>query len=505
MRALRFVLLVPLALASIAEAAPNQGPFEKIAVIRLRDTSANYIDEATRLSVLRRLEMARTWGADCIIFDIESYGGMVVSSVETGDEIFALGRRNEKRPEKSIHTLAYVGRKAISGAAMIAVSCQEIVMSEAATLGDSQVVGMDGSVAPEKYQTTVAATFRKYADGNGYPVALAESMVRIDMEVSRYKRPRAPKDGDRGFDWVYYRTDDIDDGPSAREIEEQQLGERERVVRAGQLATFTAKEAQDYGFVSRLEPTLDDLITSIKADGGVVQTFEWTAAERTARWLLGIRGLLFLIGLGSLYFALKMPGTGIPEVLALVCFGLFFGASWIAHLAGPVEVILFFVGIGLIALEIFVIPGFGIPGFAGLLLIFLSIGMAAVPEGGLPAGGTTNYLVPVARDFLIGAIGAVVLVFFLMRHLPSVPLFRKLHLSPPAPAAVASTVGGPDPALVGTRGVAATNLRPAGAAMIDGERRDVVAESGYVDADTPVRVVAVRGNAIVVRAEPPTA
>ena len=96
-----------LACAAFAGAAPNQGPFKKIAVIHLRDTSKNMIDEALRESTLRRLEAAKNWGADCIVLDIESYGGLVIASMETADEIYALG-------QQGIHTIAYVGRKAIS-------------------------------------------------------------------------------------------------------------------------------------------------------------------------------------------------------------------------------------------------------------------------------------------------------------------------------------------------------------------------------------------------------
>ncbi len=497
------VLWILVATAAIASAAPNKGPFRKIAVIHLRDTSENMIDDSVRESVLRRLEAAKEWGADCIILDIESYGGLVTASLETGDEVFDLGRKI-KGSDRDIHVLAYVGRKAISGAAMIAISCEEIVMSPSATLGDSQVInGATGEVAPEKFQTTVAATFRKYAEGNGYPIPLAEAMVRIEMEVSRYKKPRDLKDPSQGFSWVYYRTDGMDDGPSANDIESMGLHDRELVVRVGNLGTFTASECLDYGIASRHEPTLDALIESIGAPDVVVNNFEWSAAERVARFLLGIRGVLFLIGLGALYFALKMPGTGIPEILALVCFGLFFGAAWVAQLAGPLEVILFFGGVALIVAEIFVIPGFGVPGLLGLCLILASIGMAAVPEGGVPETGPVPYLIPVARDFLLAMIGSILLAIVIARYLPKTPLFRKLALAPsPLPAGAPRGAGqDAQPSLVGAHGVAQTNLRPAGTAVIDGKSLDVVAENGYVDADTPLRVVAIRGNAIIVRPE----
>ena len=122
-------LLVLILLATGLSARPNLGPFKKIAIIRLREETTDAIDPSVKTSVLRRIQEIRDWGADCVIFDIESYGGMVAASMETADEIYTLGR--------TIHTIAYVHRKAISGAAMLSFSCQEIVMNEVALLGDS--------------------------------------------------------------------------------------------------------------------------------------------------------------------------------------------------------------------------------------------------------------------------------------------------------------------------------------------------------------------------------
>ncbi len=504
--ALRVILLVGLAgglLAYAARGEPNRGPFKKIAVLHLREQSGEAIDPSFKASTLRRLQDARDWGADCIVLDIESYGGYVSAAVETADEVFALGRK--------IHTVAYVGRKAISGAAMLSMSCQEIVISETALIGDSQVIYQTGSgieVAPEKFQTTVAAAFRKYAEGNGYPVALAEAMVRIEAEVTRYKKPDDPDDVSKGFSWEYYRTDRIGGGPSRGDIEAQGLYDSEIVVRGaedgndGELATFTPKQALDYGIASRTSPTLDQLLESIGAPDAQIQTFDWNWAEKASRWLLGIRGWLFLLGIGALYFALKVPGTGIPEALALVCFGLFFGASYLADLAGGLEVALFILGVLLLAAELFVIPGFGVAGFLGLACILVSIGMAAVPDAHIPDGtGLGHWLIPVARDFLIYSAIGIVLVLYLARNLPSVPFFGRLALAAPTAGATMRQEE-QAPELVGTTGVAETALRPAGRALLAGKKHDVVAETGYIDKGTEVRVVGARGNVVIVRAVP---
>jgi len=485
--------------ARAGEAGPAaSGPFHKIAIILLRENPDEMIDTSVKTSILRRLRDVREWGADCVVFDIESYGGEVSSSIETGDEIFALGRE--------VHTIAYVHRKTVSGAAMLAVSCNEIVMNEVAIIGDSQAIFMTPEgvqVAPEKFQTPVAAKFRSYAKGNGYPVEVAEAMVRAEMEVVRY---RTRPDPATGSPWVYVRVDEDQPELTPEQLAERGWSDPQLVVRKGEIAMFTAEQAVDFGVCSRIVPTLNALLDTLSGPETQVRRFDWTWAERVSRWLLGMRWLLFLVGAGALYFALKIPGTGVPEALALICFGLFFGASAIAGFAGSIELVLFFIGIVLLAVEIFVIPGFGIPGVVGIVCLIASLALAAIPEnmGDLPGPGPyLHFLLPMARDFVIGSLGAALVVFFLARFLPDIPLFNALRLAPPGlrgtpPIRTMDAPEGSFP-MLDTVGVADTDLRPSGRAVFGGKVRDVVAEGAWVAKGARVRVVQLRGSVIVVR------
>jgi len=493
MRRWPLLLLSLLALVPRANAEPNRGPFSRIAVIVLRDDSDEHIDPSVKTSVLRRIAEAREFGADCVIFDIESYGGLVSASLETGQEMLDLGN--------DVHTIAYIHRKAISGAAMLSLACREIVMNEAASIGDSQVIfmGADGrEVAPEKAQTVVAAEFRKYAQRNGYPEALCEAMVRQEIEVWRYRKLQ--EDGTESF--VYYRSDRLPDR-ATREMEA--LTDAEVVVPEGELLTLTAKEAVKSGIASRLEPTVDTLIESIRSPETKVARFYWNEAEELSRWLMGLRPLLFLLGIVAAYIAFKTPGTGIPEVIALVLFGLYFGAAAIAGFAETWEVILFFAGVALILVEIFVLPGFGIAGFLGLFLLLASLALSSIPpiEGGRDVYPGQNFLLDIARDFVLAALGATVVMFFLARYLPHTPFFRRLSLAVPGRGSALEAVAPNAQAhpLVGARGRAESALRPSGRARIDGEDRDVVSEAGYVEKGGAIRVVAVRGSAVIVRPE----
>ncbi|MHC4952752.1 MAG: NfeD family protein [Planctomycetota bacterium] len=486
------LLLAPWALAQ-----PERGPFHKIAVIHIKDKSDQPIDPSLKASVLRRIDDAKAWGADCVILDIESYGGLVTASVETGQEILELGN--------TVHTIAYVHRRAISGAAMIALSCREIIMSEAATLGDSQAIyiGPDGTfqVAPEKSQTTVAAEFRKYAERNGYPIPLAEAMVRQDMEVFRYRRPNDPGDPSAGHSYVFYRADQL---PDLVTVETERLTDQMVVVRAGELATFTAKEAREYGFASRLIADIDTLVTELSAEGALTNHLKWSGSEKFSRWLLSVRGWLFLLAAVAGYIAFKTPGTGVPEAVAILLFGLFFGASALAGFAEIWEIVLFFAGVALILLELFVLPGFGVPGFAGLLLVLLSLALVVVP----PSGGADQYgsaqpfLLDLAWELMWAGLAATVAAFFIAKHLPKVPFFRRLSLATPeSGSSMASQAPTHLDPLVGAVGSATSDLRPAGRARIAERDHDVVTEGAYVPAGGSVRVIEVRGPVIVVRPE----
>jgi len=496
MMARRILVLLLLAILAVeARAQSQRGPFKKIAVIHLKDESNKPIDTSVKVSVLRRISEARAWGADCVIFDIESYGGYVGASMETGQEILELG--------SNIHTIAYVHRRAISGAAMLSLACREIVMSEVASIGDSQVVTSgsagDQIVASEKSQTVVAAEFRKYAERNGYPVALAEAMVRQDMEVFSYSKPVDPEDASKGEMLVFFAADEL---PDMVTVESQRLSDQKIVVRPDRLATFHANEAVRYQFASRLLPTVDALITEISNSETQMQRFEWSGSERFSRWLLSMRSWLFLLGALAAYIAFKTPGTGVPEVLAIVLFGLYFGASAIVGLADMWEILLFAVGIGLILVEIFILPGFGVAGFLGLACVLVSLALVAVPS----SGGTDQYgspipkLIDFAGSFVAGTLGATFIMFFLARYLPSVPIFGRLALeAPDANSAMASQAPTTPSPLVGATGTAVSDLRPAGRALIDGHERDVVTEGEYVESGEDLRVIEVRGAIIIVR------
>jgi membrane-bound serine protease (ClpP class) len=206
---------------------------------------------------------------------------------------------------------------------------------------------------------------------------------------------------------------------------------------------------------------------------------------------------------------IKTPGIGVPGAIAVIALALFFWSSYLADLANFLEVGVFILGVLLLLLEIFVIPGFGLTGVAGIVLIIGSLVMAMIklPPPEVPGLGLNLIMVRNALfTIVIVFIAFVPLAWAAVKFLPTAPVFRHLVLHPALAAAgdewTASERGEREEALasrlIGASGTALTDLRPAGTALIAGRRLDVVTEGDYISKGEPVRVTDVQGNVHIV-------
>jgi membrane-bound serine protease (ClpP class) len=477
--------------ARTADADAPAARYRSIRVIEFRDD----IESALAAFTERRLEAAKAAGDDCIVLRIDSPGGTVYHSSEIADAVLAL--------PKSIRTIAWVKEMAYSGAAMVALACDEIVMGPKAAVGDCQPILMSSEgIAPagEKIETVLRAQFRKYAEDNGWPPLLAEKMVSKDMEVIRVRDERT---GELlladGAEFLSARDDDHVSG-----VPKEHLRRVGVVVGKDRLLTLTTKEAKEYGFVKR---TFDDeasLLEALKADGAVVRIDEMTFSERAGRWLLGFAGILSAIVLLCAVLTI-FRGVGLATFLglgALVLLGL---VTWTADLANGLALLLVGVGVLLLLAEAFLIPGFGFAGILGIVstiagFLFLTTGFTLESPGTLSWDSTREFLIQVVLTLAVG-FGVVAL---LARLFPSVPFFNRMLLLEGdglgAGAAIPVATWTPP---AGATGVTATALRPAGRATLDGHGVDVTSEGGFVEAGTRVRVVRVEGARVVVRPEAP--
>ena len=188
-----------------------------------------------------------------------------------------------------------------------------------------------------------------------------------------------------------------------------------------------------------------------------------------------------MIGFFGLMAEIKTPGWGVAGTTALIALTLFFGSSYVLQLASVLEILLFIIGLGLLLAEIFIIPGFGVAGISGIVLIFASIFLSLL--GSKPF--IDMEMVSIAIIQLSGAmLFALLGMFVLVKYLPKSRLFNRLVLSQSEKAEQGFVSYPSEKDLIGKTGIAYTTLRPGGTAEIDGKRVDVVADSEYIDKGT---------------------
>jgi membrane-bound serine protease (ClpP class) len=277
----------------------------------------------------------------------------------------------------------------------------------------------------------------------------------------------------------------------------------ERIVIPGlvdstQLVTLTSEEALKYGIADTLMTNIDEVFAYFKLHDAekIYQKSNW--AEDVVRFLNNgiISSILIMIGIFGLFAEIKSPGWGVPGTAGLIALALFFGSSYILQLASVIEILMFVIGLGLLLLEIFVIPGFGIAGISGIILVIASIFFSMVGENPfIDSEAVSNAIVRLS----FGLLAAIVLLFLLARFLPKSNLFKRFILAEEEKAAEGYTSRSNLSELLGAEGVALTTLRPAGTAEFNGKRVDVVTDSEYIEHGKPVIVTAVEGMRVVVR------
>ena len=528
-----------------AEEVPADAPVgAKAAILPIRGT----ISDVTRDSLERRIEDAHRQGVTTIVFDLDTPGGLVTSSIAVADLIKNL-------PETK--TVAWVNPNAHSGGALVAVACDEIVMARSSRIGDSQVImggpGGAGAVPEElrpKAYTPVLAEFRASARLNGYDQVLCEAFVLPDREVWWIENVVS---GERKFvfrDEKLRLFGEAEVTPASKEkpaeegdapalesaagakrpvevvkvpgavtewklvetyydpLLEMEVDTIQPVVRNDQLLEMSAGEAQAYGFSKGVVPNEAALRVRYGVSTLIAISPSWS--EVLAYWLTSIyvRGFLMLIILLAAYVEFHTPGVGVPGLVALICLAIFVGAPYLTGLANVWEILLIVVGLVLIGLEVFVIPGFGVAGILGI--VFVIVGLLATfvpPEPGrtaplyLPSLPSTMNALRIAIVTLVSSMAAsLVGMIILSRFLPRVPVFGRMVPANPTPSEVLTEDPYRGAARVGDTGTTQGPLRPGGKARFGGILVDVVTQGEYLEIDTPVEVIERRGNRVVVRA-----
>ena len=469
--------------------------FSRAVLIRMEGT----IGPILQHYIFRSLDRAKQSGADLVILEIDSPGGYLAESLEIAERL-----RNLKQ-EEGMTAVAYVPREAISGAAIAALGCDEILMRPDALIGDAGPIiqGEDSLFrhAPEKIRDYLVQRMRALAEAKGRPPAVAESMANLECEVFAVR--------DRKTDETTFMSEqELADAPP----DKWEKGKLVAESAEGKFLTVPGRRAVELQLAEGLAKDRDALRRRFGIDGDLT-VLEPTAVD-TAVFILNLRlvtGVLLLVGLVALYIELAAPGIGLGGLTAGLCFAVFFWSRFLGGTAAWLEVVLFAGGVVFLMVELFVLPGFGIAGISGLLMLLASI-LLAGQGSALPA--TPRELTALTHSLLtilLSGVAASVAVFFLSKHFGRLPVFGRLMLQPPdaAEPAAGSLAAGERASGEGDSrfrveiddvGIADSPLRPAGRVRFGDEYVDVVTEGAFVPEGTRVRVLKINGNRVVVRA-----
>lgn len=441
----------------------------------------------------RQVERAVDGGAKMIIFEIDSPGGYLYESEELAQTLSRL-------KDRGVHSVAYIPKGAYSGAAIISLGCDDIYLHAEAKIGDAGAIhetaeGGAFERAPEKVLSPLKLLLGELARRKNRPVALAQAMCDLDLEVFQVTHKT------RGT--VTYMSD-----AEIHEVGDEWVkGPLVEESKKGWLLTVNGRRANE---LQLAQPPVESFV-DLKARLGIPAEQRLVPMQRTwvddlVFWLNTpfVMGLLFFIGLVSIYLELHTM-TGMFGLLAGLCFGLFFWSKVLGGTAGSLEIILFLLGVGCLLLEFLVLPGFGVFGITGILLMLASIIMASQTFGHL--GPNTSDLTESLHTLKIfgGAVlGLVVCAVALAKFLPSIPLFNDMILTPPTAAPAAAPrlkpeLVGRTADLLGQTGIALTLLRPSGKAEINGQLVDVMSEGSFIPEGTVIQVVVCIGKKVLVR------
>lgn len=447
------------------------------------------IDGVKESYLRRRLARASQDRMNLLLLRMNSPGGDEVAAAAIADAIENL---------KGMKTVAFIDESAVGVAALPALACDEIVFSKKGRMGDVRYSFSGGEGQGRELDRNqieaLSAGAEELAKRKNRPAAVARAMIDPAVIVVEARDAHtgavvlASREQVQADPARYAEQGVVKDAGSVLEIKAEdavKLRIASRVVEdeKGFLALFGLKERQ----IRRDGPTWVDALVEYLNN----------------RWM---SGLLLFIGMFMLILELKLPGLGLPGILAVLSFLLFFWSRYLSGTADQLEIMLFVVGMVCLGLELFVFPGFGVFGMSGVVLVLVSVVMAShtfvwpsrpseYREMGMTLAQLTGTIV------LVGAAAAI-----LGRYFPSLPFFNRIVLKPEpinrtedSSGKTAAEIDSPLAYLIGETGRTTTALRPTGKARFGDELFEVTADRFYIEPGTPVEVVEVHGPRIIVR------
>ena len=377
--------------------------------------------------------------ANLILIHMNTYGGML----DAADSIRTIILKSE------IPVFVFIDNNAASAGALISIACDSIYMNPGANIGAATVVDQSGKPLPDKYQSYMRSMMRSTAEAKNRDPDIAQAMVD----------PR-----------IYI----------------------EGIVDTGRVLTFTANEALKYNFCEGLAETVDDVIELSGVSDYKIIEQRLTATDKIIRLLINpmISGLLIMLIIGGIYFELQTPGIGFPLAASVIAALLYFAPLYLEGLAEHWEILVFIVGVILIAIEIFAVPGFGIPGILGV--IFIVAGLTLSMTGNIGFDFTGIEITSLVKSFFIVIIAAflsLLLSIYFSRKVLTTNTFGHIALDSTQESDEGFTSSNSKyKSMIGKQGLAFSVLRPAGKVKIDDDIYDATAEAGYIEKGDKIKV-----------------
>ena len=424
------------------------------------------IGSTTWLYVQKGFDEAASVNATSILIHMNTYGGEVLYADSIRTKIL-----NSKIP-----VYVFIDNNAASAGALISIAADKIFMRPGANIGAATVVNQTGEQMPDKYQSYMRATMRSTAEAHG-----KDTIVNGNDTTVRWKRDPL--------------------------IAEAMVDERTVVpglIDSGRTLTFTAQEAIKYNYCEGLANNVEEVITKhLGITDYELISFKPTTYDNIKGFLMSsvFQGLLIMLIIGGIYFELQTPGIGFPLGVAILAAILYFAPLYMDGLAANWEILLFIIGLVLVALEIFVIPGFGIAGISGIIFIITGLTLSLLDNVNfdfepVKAGAFRAALLTV----ILGLTGGFGLVIYLTHKIGTKGIFSKMALSTTMQnneGYIGVPITGRQ--YIGHEGIATTVLRPSGKVRIDDEIFDAVSEDGFIEKNEKVIVLKYESGQVYVR------
>ena len=410
------------------------------------------IDRTSQIYLSKGLEEAQSLKADAILIHLNTYGGLLDAADSMRTAILY----------NSIPVYVFIDNNAASAGALISIACKNIYMRKGASIGAATVVNQTGEGAPDKYQSYMRSMMRATAEAHGRDTI-------INGNDTIYKWVRDPRIAEAMVDNRVVIPGLID---SAKTL------------------TLTTEEAIKWDYCEGTAESVDEVITKhLKIDNYELKSFTPSWIDNLKGFLMSpiFQSLLIMIIIGGIYFELQTPGIGFPSAAAIIAAVLYFAPLYIEGLAANWEILIFLIGLVLVAIELFVLPGLGVAGISGTVFIILGLVLAMINNINfnfefVESGEISRAIIVVLIGITIG-FGSML---WLSSRIGTKGMLQKVALEADLEGATSSpNLSG----LVDKEGTAATDLRPSGKVSIDGIYYDGVSLSGFIEKGAKVIVV----------------